>query len=69
MGVILGLIGVFFSLLTDIWGLIPSKGGIGLFLGTFNPVHKTHIAILKTFIAKRQLDKVYLHLTVIPKMH
>jgi len=69
MGLLLGVIGVLISLITDIWGLLPSKGGIGLYLGTFNPVHKSHIAILKDFIDKRQLDKVYIHPTVIPKMH
>ena len=69
LGLLLGIIGIFISLITDIWGLIPSKGGVGLFLGTFNPVHKSHIAILKQFINERQLDKVYIHPTVIPKMH
>ncbi|MGO0154336.1 substrate-binding protein [Leuconostoc mesenteroides] len=69
LGLLLGTIGIFISLITDIWGLIPSKGGVGLFLGTFNPVHKSHIAILKQFINERQLDKVYIHPTVIPKMH
>ncbi|GMA68922.1 hypothetical protein GCM10025879_01680 [Leuconostoc litchii] len=69
LGLLLGIIGIFISLITDIWGLIPSKGGVGLFLGTFNPVHKSHITILKQFINERQLDKVYIHPTVIPKMH
>lgn len=69
MGLMLGVIGVLISLITDIWRLLPSKGGIGLFLGTFNPVHKSHVAILKDFIDKRQLDKVYIHPTVIPKIH
>jgi len=69
LGLVLGIIGIFISLVTDIWGIVPSKGGVGLFLGTFNPVHKSHIAILKKFIDERHLDKVYIHPTIIPKMH
>jgi nicotinic acid mononucleotide adenylyltransferase len=69
IGLVSAIVGVFYSLATDVRAMIPSKGGIGLFLGTFNPVHKTHLKILKRFIEKRQLEKVYWHPTIIPKMH
>jgi len=42
---------------------------VGIFFGTFNPFHKTHLKILKEFIEKRQLEKVYIHSTVILKLH
>lgn len=68
-GIVMGFIGAFYSLITDIKGLLPLKGGIGIFCGTFNPVHVTHMRILKEFIEKRNLKKVYLHSTVVPKLH
>jgi len=69
LGIILGFIGAFYSLITDIRGIIPSTGGVGIFLGTFNPVHTTHMEIVRNFIEKRQLKKVYIHPTVVPKLH
>lgn len=69
MGVVLGLIGSFYSLITDIMCLIAPKGGVGIFFGTFNPAHKTHMEIIKRFIEERNLEKVYVHPTVIPRMH
>ncbi|MDR0917933.1 MAG: hypothetical protein LBM93_01580 [Oscillospiraceae bacterium] len=69
MGIALGFIGAFYSLVTDIKGLIAPKGGVGIFFGTFNPAHTTHMAILKKFIEKRKLEKVYVHSTVVPKLH
>ncbi|EAF5120002.1 substrate-binding protein [Listeria monocytogenes] len=68
-GLILGFVGAFYSLITDIRGLMPSQGGIGIFFGTFNPVHKTHMEIVKNFIESRKLEKVYIHPTVVPKLH
>ena len=68
-GIIMGCIGALYSLYTDILGVLPLKGGVGIFCGTFNPVHVTHMKILKNFIEKRQLEKVYLHSTVVPKLH
>ncbi|WP_297957939.1 hypothetical protein [uncultured Ruminococcus sp.] len=68
-GLIMGCIGALYSLYTDILGILPLKGGVGVFCGTFNPVHVTHMKILKNFIEKRDLEKVYLHSTVVPKLH
>ena len=68
-GIIMGCIGALYSLYTDILGALPLKGGVGVFCGTFNPVHVTHMKILKNFIEKRGLEKVYLHSTVVPKLH
>lgn len=70
-GVLLALVGVFYSLFTDMRGWFAPKGGgdIGVYFGTFNPAHKTHAAILRRFIEDRQLDKVIVHPTLIPKIH
>ncbi|MGG7177119.1 hypothetical protein ACQPU1_05995 [Clostridium paraputrificum] len=68
-GIIFGTIGVLYGLYTDIKVSIAPKGGVGIFCGTFNPIHKSHIAILKKFIEDRELEKVYLHSTVVPKLH
>ena len=32
---------------------------IGIYGGTFNPIHNTHIEIAKTVLAQFDLDKVY----------
>ena len=45
------------------------KGGIGLFFGTFNPFHNTHLAIVRRAIEERGLDKVIIHPTLIPRLH
>lgn len=69
LGIILGIVGLFYSLYTDLRGLFAPRGGIGLFFGTFNPIHKTHVKIIKEFIQHRQLDKLIIHPTIIPKIH
>jgi len=57
------------GLASDIRSLVAPKGGIGLYFGTFNPFHNTHVAILKRAIAERGLDKVIVHPTLIPRLH
>ncbi len=69
LGISLSIAGLLYSLYTDIRGISAPKGGIGLFFGTFNPAHKTHAKMLKDFIRDRQLDKVIIHPTLIPKVH
>lgn len=68
-GILFGCVGLVYSLVTDIMASFAPKGGIGVFFGTFNPAHKTHMAIVKKFMEDRKLDKVYIHPTVVPKMH
>ena len=57
------------GLASDIRSLIAPKGGIGLFFGTFNPFHNTHLTIVKNAIDQRQLDKLIIHPTLIPRLH
>ncbi|WP_218641411.1 GNAT family N-acetyltransferase [Bacillus cereus] len=57
------------GILSDFRSLFPRKGGIGIFFGTFNPFHNTHLAIIQQAIKERELEKVIIHSTVIPKLH
>lgn len=68
-GLCLGFIGAGYSLVSDLLGLLAPKGGVGLFFGTFNPVHRSHLKILSEFIRRRGLEKVYLHSTVVPNFY
>ncbi|MDI1285231.1 MAG: hypothetical protein PSV46_12640 [Reyranella sp.] len=67
----LGLGGLLFAvgLLSDIRSVAAPKGGIGLYFGTFNPFHNTHLEILRRAIRERGLDKVIIHPTLIPRIH
>ena len=57
------------GLLSDIRSVAAPRGGIGLFFGTFNPFHNTHLAILHRAIEERGLEKVIIHPTLIPRIH
>lgn len=64
-GIVLFMVG----LLSDLRGKLPKRGGVGVFFGTFNPIHRTHLALIRDAIEARGLEKVYLHSTIIPKLH
>jgi hypothetical protein len=55
--------------LSDIRAVRARRGGIGLFFGTFNPLHLTHIAMMRRALEERGLERVLVHPTVIPKLH
>ena len=57
------------GLLSDIRSVAAPKGGIGLYFGTFNPFHNTHLEIVRRAVAERGLDKVIIHPTLIPRIH
>jgi nicotinic acid mononucleotide adenylyltransferase len=57
------------GVLSDIRSQVAPKGGIGMFFGTFNPFHNTHLAIVRRAIAERNLEKVIIHPTLIPRLH
>ena len=57
------------GILSDLRSIFAPKSGIGLFFGTFNPFHVSHLAILKRAMAERQLDKIIIHPTLIPRLH
>jgi nicotinic acid mononucleotide adenylyltransferase len=65
LGGLLLLVGV----LSDLRSIFAPKGGIGLYFGTFNPVHNTHLAIIQRAMEQRRLDKIIIHPTLIPRLH
>ncbi len=66
-----GLGGVLLAIgvLSDLRSIFAPKGGIGLYFGTFNPFHNTHLAIVKRAMAERRLDKIIIHPTLVPRLH
>lgn len=56
-------------LVSDLRSVRYPRGGIGLFFGTFNPMHTTHISMIEQTLRERRLDRVLVHPTVIPKLH
>jgi hypothetical protein len=69
VGLVLGFVGALWSVVTDIAGVLAPTGGVGVFFGTFNPVHTSHMRILREFIESRGLRKVYLHSTMVPSFY
>lgn len=57
------------GLFSDMRAFIYPKSGIGVYFGTFNPIHKTHLKIIQEAVEKRGLYKVYIHSTTVPKLH
>lgn len=57
------------GLLSDIRAYFYPKSGVGIYFGTFNPIHKTHLKIIGEAIKRRGLHKVYIHSTTVPKLH
>lgn len=56
----------FFS---DLRSRLYPKKGIAIFMGTFNPIHKTHLELIKNAIEERSISHLYIHPTVVPKLH
>jgi nicotinic acid mononucleotide adenylyltransferase len=69
LGLGLGALLFGIGVLSDIRSQAAPKGGIGMFFGTFNPFHNTHLAIVRRAIAERGLEKVIIHPTLIPRAH
>jgi nicotinic acid mononucleotide adenylyltransferase len=57
------------GILSDLRSILAPKGGIGLYFGTFNPFHVSHLAIIRRAMAERGLDRVIIHPTLIPRIH
>ena len=69
MGFGLGVALFGLGLASDLRSVLAPKGGIGVFFGTFNPFHNTHLTLLRRAIEERGLDKVIIHPTLIPRLH
>lgn len=57
------------GILSDLRATFYPRSGIGVFFGTFNPVHNTHLRIMKEALETRLLHKIYVHPTTVPKLH
>ncbi|MDP1908045.1 MAG: hypothetical protein Q8K85_07080, partial [Hyphomicrobium sp.] len=69
MGFGFGILLFGIGLLSDLRSVMAPKGGIGLFFGTFNPFHNTHLALVRRALDERGLDKVVIHPTLVPRIH
>ncbi len=69
VGIAFGGLVFIVGILSDLRSHFFPKYGIGVFFGTFNPMHKTHLALVRNAIEERGLERVYIHATVIPKLH
>ena len=68
-GVSLGIFFFSIGFLSDLRSFFYPQSGVGVFFGTFNPFHLTHVAIVKNALDSRNLEKVYIHPTIVPKLH
>lgn len=68
-GLVLGVLFFGVGILSDLRSIFAPKGGIGIFFGTFNPFHNTHLQMLQRAIEERDLDMVIIHPTLIPRLH
>jgi hypothetical protein len=69
VGFVLGALFFGIGLLSDIRSKLAPKGGVGMFFGTFNPFHNTHLAMVRQLLEERDLDRLIIHPTLIPKLH
>jgi len=65
----IGGIAVLNGILSDVRSLVPRKGGIAVYFGTFNPVHKGHMECVRAALESRGVERVIIHPTVVPKGH
>ena len=69
LGFGLGGLLLLLGILSDLRSIAAPSGGIGLYFGTFNPFHNTHLAIIKRAMAERKLDKIIIHPTLVPRFY
>lgn len=69
VGFLLGAVLFSVGLLSDLRSIFAPKGGIGIFFGTFNPFHNTHVEMVRRAIEERGLDMVIIHPTLVPRLH
>lgn len=68
-GILLALFVFGGGILSDVRARLYPKRGIGVFFGTFNPFHSTHLDLVRRALSERRLEKVIIHPTVIPRLH
>ena len=69
LGFLLGAVLFGIGFLSDLRSIFAPKGGVGIFFGTFNPFHNTHVEMVRRAIEERGLDHVIIHPTLVPRLH
>jgi hypothetical protein len=69
LGFLLGALFFGVGLLSDLRSVLAPKGGVGIFFGTFNPFHNSHLMIIQRALRDRELDRIIIHPTLIPRLH
>lgn len=68
-GIALGAVVFGSGVLSDLRSRFYPRHGIGVFFGTFNPFHVTHLRLIQQALTERNLEKVVIHPTVLPRFH
>lgn len=68
-GIGLGAVVFGSGLLSDLRARIYPRRGIGVFFGTFNPFHVTHLRIIEQALRERGLARIVIHPTIVPRFH
>ncbi|CAN7683983.1 hypothetical protein ACTJLC_11865 [Paraburkholderia sp. 22099] len=55
--------------LADLRSFWFPRAGVGVFFGSFNPVHNSHLRMIRDALDGRRLDTIYVHCTTVPKLH
>jgi nicotinic acid mononucleotide adenylyltransferase len=69
LAAVLGAAGLGVALISDLRARFPGKGGVACLFGTFNPVHREHLALALRAVEERGATKVYVHPTGVPRAH
>ncbi|MFD2263446.1 hypothetical protein ACFSM5_11150 [Lacibacterium aquatile] len=57
------------GILSDLRARFCPQGGVGVFFGTFNPFHGTHLQLVREALEQRGLSKIIIHPTIVPRLH
>ncbi|WP_422002856.1 adenylyltransferase/cytidyltransferase family protein [Reyranella sp.] len=68
-GVVFGALFFGLGLMSDLRSLAAPRGGVGMFFGTFNPFHNTHLEMVRRALEERDLDRIVIHPTLVPRLH
>ena len=69
LGISFGAVIFGLGILSDLRAGWYPRGGVGVFFGTFNPFHESHLGLIREAMAQRGLEKVIVHPTIVPWLH
>ena len=68
-GIGFGIVIFGLGLLSDLRSHFFPRRSIGIFFGTFNPFHNSHLELIRRALDERRLEKVIVHPTGVPWLH